>query len=517
MNTYTQILKAQIDTDQKEFDNGISRNNQILIQTNQSIQNQESSEVIIDEIEEFRQQDFNQNGIQLLKEQSSKYQQVTKKIEKYNKKGRRNSNKSVNIQSSQKTIPANGNQNNTDLKEQQQIKQPNYKQNKNNKNSKQINKNQCQTNYPQNTKRFLRSHSKQLLKLKTQISETPRTKKIHDQVLQMKLNLLTSYQLLQKKIAQKKLWRPEILSEILDFAFQNTTTHLKKALHAQEEKLRSSLFLMNKQKQNQLLTWNYLLVDKSKKVQFQTDLLSQNIKSLENYGKILKKGVGRNPPKEVIQNIKKEFMMFEYEPGFFIKKQGMEFYDKENYTQAIEQFNVYLEQYNHTNKTAIINRGLSYMKLKKFDKALEDLQNCHKLYPQCHTGFMYSGWVKYQQSNLESALYDLLIAQELNNQDIYVYIYLSLTFMKLKVFDKSEEACLNALKLNPNNVFAQAVLHKIKTQKVFAKNQQKQLNNNIKIMNNIQEQNQILQNYRIKLQQEIDQQLEQQIIPQIEE
>jgi len=42
----------------------------------------------------------------------------------------------------------------------------------------------------------------------------------------------------------------------------------------------------------------------------------------------------------------------------------MEAYDKENYTQAIEKFNIYLNEYNHTNKTAIINRGLSYMKLK---------------------------------------------------------------------------------------------------------------------------------------------------------
>lgn len=51
------------------------------------------------------------------------------------------------------------------------------------------------------------------------------------------------------------------------------------------------------------------------------------VAKLEDYGHVLEKGIGEKPPKAVTEKIKKEFLMFEYEPGFDLKKVGMEEYD----------------------------------------------------------------------------------------------------------------------------------------------------------------------------------------------
>lgn len=64
--------------------------------------------------------------------------------------------------------------------------------------------------------------------------------------------------------------------------------------------------------------------------------------------------------------------MFEYEPGFSLKLQGLKKFEKKDITGAIENFSEYLENYNHVNKTALLNRGFCYMKTGEMEKALKD-------------------------------------------------------------------------------------------------------------------------------------------------
>jgi len=54
--------------------------------------------------------------------------------------------------------------------------------------------------------------------------------------------------------------------------------------------------------------------------------------------------------------------MFEYEPGYSLKKSGMEKFEKSDYEGAIDNLTSYINNFNHCNKVALMNRGIMYMK-----------------------------------------------------------------------------------------------------------------------------------------------------------
>jgi tetratricopeptide (TPR) repeat protein len=99
------------------------------------------------------------------------------------------------------------------------------------------------------------------------------------------------------------------------------------------------------------------------------------------------------------------------------------------------------------------NRGLVYMSLKEFDKAIADLDAFVEMHPKNPNGYNNRGFVFLQKNDLEKALCDYDRALELNSRLVPARTYRGKTLLLLCRFAQAIEDLDQAIALDPKEPY----------------------------------------------------------------
>ena len=130
--------------------------------------------------------------------------------------------------------------------------------------------------------------------------------------------------------------------------------------------------------------------------------------------------------------------------------EGDQFYDKGEYTKALDSYNKFLKVYPRNIKT-LYNRARTYEKLENLENAEKDLEKLLKLDPNHLLGRITLGEYAFKEGDFEGALYQFDQAVTSHKQSSLAYAYRAKANQKL---DKPRKAMNDygvSIRLDPTN------------------------------------------------------------------